>query len=76
MFKTQNEPSVEEESRTILTDEMKEFIVGGLARYDTPSQVAEPCNRPSASRSAGSGCTAMIPPVPSRRRNAGGISTP
>ncbi len=41
MFKTQNEPSVEEESRTILTDEMKEFIVRGLARYDTPSQVAE-----------------------------------
>ena len=41
MFETQNEPSVKEASRTILTDELKEFIVRGLARYETPSQVAE-----------------------------------
>jgi hypothetical protein len=41
MFETQNEPSVKEASRTILTDEIKEFVVRGLARYETPSQVAE-----------------------------------
>jgi hypothetical protein len=41
MLITQNEPSVEENPTTILTDEMKEFIVRGLARYETPSQVAE-----------------------------------
>jgi hypothetical protein len=41
MFKTQNEHSGEQEARTILTDEVKEFIVRELARYNTPSQVAE-----------------------------------
>src|SRR5438309_3743548 len=33
--------SQDEESMANLTDEIKEFIVRGLARYDTPSQVAE-----------------------------------
>ncbi|MDQ7247746.1 DUF2280 domain-containing protein [Dongia sedimenti] len=41
MFKAPNDRNVEEQSRTILTDEIKQFIVRGLARYETPSQVAE-----------------------------------
>jgi hypothetical protein len=41
MSQTQNEHSVEAASPTSLTDEIKAFIVRGLARYDTPSKVAE-----------------------------------
>ena len=41
---TLTQPLQNEESRTpmpTLTDEIKTFIVRGLARFDTPSQVAE-----------------------------------
>jgi hypothetical protein len=41
MFKAPNDHNLDEEARTILTDEIKEFIVRSLARYETPSQVAE-----------------------------------
>lgn len=37
---TPTEPAQDEEPMAILTDEIKEFIVRGLARYETPSQVA------------------------------------
>jgi hypothetical protein len=40
MHPMQTEQSEDEESMADLTDEIKEFIVRGLARYDTPSQVA------------------------------------
>src|SRR5262245_11106376 len=40
MLKIQNTDSEEQAPKPILSDEIKEFIVRGLARYDTPSQVA------------------------------------
>jgi hypothetical protein len=41
MHPMQTETSQDEESMADLTDEIKEFIVRGLARYDTPTRVAE-----------------------------------
>ena len=38
---TQTGHRQEPESMSMLTDEIKEFIVKGLAHFDTPSQVAE-----------------------------------
>ena len=41
MLPTLTEPLQDEKSMTTLTDEIKEFIVKGLARFDSPSRVAE-----------------------------------